>query len=145
MEQYILQLIEDILAVQRPEEEKIPYGEDDGDIGSIDGVMGSLLGEDEDDKMERHFDDVERYISGEGEQKIAEICGLYAEQFPPLARLNKNQMKRVAEAYEQMLGSWNVYVDFPKKLPVDIKYTLLTGTLERSVYVPTSSDGVLLV
>jgi hypothetical protein len=115
MEQYINQLVEDILAAHRTK------------YGYVEEI---------DDSFEAHIAEVERYLSGEGEQKITDICGLYAEQFPPKQRLNENQMKQVVEAYQQMLESWNIGVYMPENVPIDIRYELLTGTLDHSVYVP---------
>lgn len=114
MEQYIIQLIEDILAAHRTTNDYV---------------------EEVDDSFEAHIADVERYLSGEGEQKIADFSGLYAEQFPPKERLNENQMKQVVEAYQLMLQSWNIDIYLPEQLPIAMKYELLIGTLDRSVYV----------
>jgi len=114
MEQYINQLIEDILAAHRTKNDYVQKI---------------------DDSFEAHIEEVERYLSGEGEQKITDMCGLYTEQFPPKERLNESQMKRVADAYQQMLLCWNIYIYLPEKLPVEMKYELLTGTLERFVFV----------
>jgi hypothetical protein len=35
----------------------------------------------------------------------------------------------------QMLNSWNIDIYLPEKLPVDIAYELLIGTLEKEVFI----------
>ncbi len=114
MEQYISQLIEDILLAHRTKDDSV---------------------QNKDDSFEAHIAEVERYLSGEGEQKISDLCGLESVQFPPKQRLSETQMKQVAEAYEKMLHSWNIDIYIPEKLPVSLRYDLLIGTLERKVFV----------
>src|SRR6187402_2065352 len=63
-----------------------------------------------------HFMEVERLVLEEPLNTFGEICGLTKEQFPPVEQLSKKQTKEVIKAIHQLLHSWNMGVDFPKKL-----------------------------
>lgn len=124
MESYILQLIEDLQAAHRVQDEELA------------GDAANLFEEDE--GIEAHFAEVERYLSGEGHQKIAEITGLFPEQFPPVGKLTQNQMLRVVEAFDALLFSWHIRTDLPEGLPIEIAYPLMVSALDKEVFV---SDG----
>jgi hypothetical protein len=117
MDKYINQLIEDLLAAQRVE--KVPHNNQINDI-------------------EAHFADVERYVSGDYDQKIGDVIGFYEEQFPPIERLNQAQMQAVAGAFEQLLNSYGVELDLPSELPIEKRYQLIISTINREVYIGDS-------
>ena len=117
MQKYIRQLAADIRAAARPETyEPTPNLQ----IYSI----------------EDHFTEVEAYIAQElPEERIGQILGLEAIQFPPAERLNRNQLRKICEAFEQTMQSYNVSFHMPKRLPWKTRYQLLVGKLEDSVMI----------
>lgn len=120
MDQYLQQLLEDLRAAHKPETEFMP----------------PALTEDE--GIEAHFAEVERYLSGEYDQRIGDVLGLIPEQFPPAERLTPEQMKSVAEAFMALLFSWNITTDLPDELPIEAAYPLLVTALDKKVYL---ADG----
>ncbi len=119
MEQYITQLIEDLLNAKRAESEEVEEEENEEDEFDI----------------EAHFAEVDRYVSGDGEEPLEEILGFEEVQFPPIEKLNDSQMKRVSEAFVECLFSWNITAEIPEDVPITLKYSLLVSTLKRQVYI----------
>jgi hypothetical protein len=118
MEQYITQLIEDLLNAQRAENEEIE--------------------EEKEFDIEAHFAEVDRYISGEGEEPLGEILGFEEVQFPPIEKLNELQMQRISEAFVECLFSWNITAEIPEEAPISLKYSLLVSTLKKQVFIQNS-------
>jgi hypothetical protein len=118
MEQYINQLIEDIQNAQRPESEHVE--------------------EEKEFDIEAHFAEVDRFVSGEGEEPLGEILGFEEIQFPPIEKLNDNQMQRISEAFVECLFSWNITAEIPEEAPISLRYSLLVSTLKKQVYIQNS-------
>ena len=118
MEQYITQLIEDLLNAQRAESQE--------------------LEEEEEFDIEAHFAEVDRYVSGEGEEPIGDILGFEEVQFPPTEKLNNEQMQRISEAFAQCLFSWNITAEIPQNVPIILKYSLLISTLKKQVFIQST-------
>ncbi len=94
--------------------------------------------------IEDHFAEVEAWLEAElPQERIGEILGLEAIQFPPADRLNRNQLRKICEAFEQTMQSYNISFDFPKRLPWKIRYQLLVSKLEESVMI--CDDGFVTV
>jgi len=123
MQKYILQLTADIRAAARSEAyEPIPKPF----------------------SIENHFAEVEAWLEDDlPQERIGEILGLEVVQFPPVERLNRNQLRKVCEAYEQTMQTYNVSFDLPKRLPWKTRYQLLVGKLEESVMI--CDDGFITV
>ena len=79
MQIYITQLIEDLKAAQNKEHISTP------------------------ENFEYYIDEVERYLSGDGEQSIRDIIGIQEECFPPADRLTQQQLKAVSDAYMECI------------------------------------------
>ena len=120
MDQYLQQLLEDLHAAHKPETEFMPP-----DVS-------------EDEGIEAHFAEVERYLSGEYDQRIGDVVGLMPEQFPPAQRLTTEQMQQVAKAFTALLFSWHISTDLPDELPIEVAYPLLVTALDKKVYL---ADG----
>ena len=127
MNQYILQLLEDMLMAQRPDNDRIAEY-------SIDS----------DENLERHFEDVERYLSGDFQQTIASVIGFDEVQFPPVEKLTGEQMKLVVDGFDKLLFSFNITTDLPDVVPIEIAYKLLVGALQREIYVG-DGDGFVTI
>lgn len=116
MQLYISQLLEDLKATHKVEEssEKVEFL-------------------DENESIEAHFAEIERYLSGEYNQRISDVLGLFAEQFPPIERLTEVQMEEVVKEMKALLLSWRISTDLPENLPVAKAYELLVGALDEEV------------
>ncbi len=89
--------------------------------------------------LEDELEEVERWLSGEEpEHPFSYFCGLEKIQFPPLDRLTKKQVKDLVRAIEDMMFSWNLDADFPKKFPPERKYPLLVDLFDRPVDIVDS-------
>ncbi|MCU0328601.1 MAG: hypothetical protein MUE53_06385 [Chitinophagales bacterium] len=119
MEKYLNQLLEDILAAHKSENEA-NYSKNES--------------------IEAHFADVERYLSGDYDQILADVVGLNKEQFPPVEMLTENQMKLLTDALDKMLFSYNISTDLPDGLPINIAYSLMVSVLDRDIYIG-NGDG----
>lgn len=117
MQLYLQQLLEDLQAAHKPE---------------TDFVTPALT---EDEGIEAHFAEVERYLSGEYDQRIGDVLELIPEQFPPAERLTIEQMQQVAKAFTALLFSWNITTDLPDELPIEVTYPLLITALDKKVYL----------
>jgi hypothetical protein len=116
MQKYIDQLLEDMAAAQRPEEDSFPVNEPFS--------------------IEQHFEEVEKWLKGEEpEHDFSYYCGLKAEQFPPVNQLTNKQLKTLFKAFGQLLFSWNLGADIPKSVPLRQAYPLLISILNRNVEI----------
>ena len=92
----------------------------------------------EEDSFEAHIAEVERFLTGEGEQLIWEVLGLEEIQFPPVDRLTGAQMASIVSIFEECLLSWNILAHMPENIPLSLRYSLLVSTLAKSVFVQGS-------
>jgi len=123
MQKYITQLLDDIKAGHRPEQDP------------------EALYSDSSGSLEDHFADVERYLAGyydEGDAVFSHYCGVRAEQFPPVDKLSEKEINTLCKALHKLFWTWNVTVDFPKNLPPMISYPLLVGVLDRKIRIVDS-------
>ncbi|MEO8086641.1 MAG: hypothetical protein ABI763_07475 [Bacteroidota bacterium] len=121
MQNYINQLLEDMEHAHREED-------------AIEESNSSNPFDDEDD-----FAYLERWINHKPVQTFGFYCGLEKEQFPPAEMLTKKQQYQLSNGFMQLLRSWNLGVQLPKKFPIAKKYTLLCGLL--NVKTDIVSDG----
>ena len=140
MDKYIELFIEEILNKSKPEKE--PESWEDINImhelpENVDTTDEELerMDEKSEDDLVAHLNEVEKYLSGEGMQTLSEITKLYREQFPPLEKLEEIQKINIIEAYLDMLYSYNISLDFPEILPIDMKYELVIDSLDEEVFV----------
>jgi hypothetical protein len=118
MQHYISQLIEDILAAKRP--------------------ANAVELKETEDSFDAHIAEVERFLTGEGEQPLREVLGLEEIQFPPTDRLTDAQMASIVSVFDECLLSWNISADMPENIPVTLQYSLFVSTLAKSVFVQGS-------
>lgn len=89
--------------------------------------------------MEEHFEEIESWLKGEEpEQTFGYHCGLKSENFPPREQLTEEEMKLIRKEFERMMYSWNVYIDLPKKLPVNIAFKMIVDTLDSNIMIVNS-------
>ena len=119
MQQYVEQLLEDLKNAERAEQ--------------------PLAIEEEDENLERHFAEVERWLEGgEPEHTFSYHCGLKTEIFPPAGRLSQQQMLALIEGLGHLFFSWNITVEIPEELGVEKTYGLMVSVMDREVEVVTS-------
>lgn len=109
MNRYIEQLIEDFrkAAISAPHLS-------DNDEGISD-----------EEALENHFDDVERYVMGEHDAPLSSIIGIPSGMLPKPEKLSPALQKKLVTEMIAMLNAWNFYPDFPENLPDEMKYRAL--------------------
>ena len=65
------------------------------------------------------------------EKPLGEWLGLKKIQFPPSCRLNKNQIKRLMLAMEDLLVTFNYITYFPESYPLQARYDILINHLDK--------------
>lgn len=114
MHPYLKHLIEDIQNAERQEDDLIAFPKPT--------------------TFEEQMQEVERYISGLGELPLSKYTGLNSQDFPPAHQLADAEMELVLMAFDKMLFTWNIAIDWPKKMPVTARYDhLLNFVLEEKV------------
>ncbi len=109
MKRYIEQLLEDIrkAALSAPHlHERKQYMSDE-------------------EELDEHFEEIERYVQGENDRPLSSIVGIPAIMLPAAEKLTKSQIKLIVKELVKMLNSWNFYPDFPEKVPDEMKYRAL--------------------
>jgi hypothetical protein len=92
--------------------------------------------------IEEHFEEVERWISGEDPQHtFGYYCGLEAVNFPPADQFTDEEIKLVCNAFEHMLFTWNSGTEFPDKLPPAFRYKLMVNILDEG-FTPVNSGSM---
>ena len=72
---------------------------------------------------------------------IPELLGIQTIEFPNVEKLTKIQIEELVDGILELWQEFNMYADFPNKLPVDIKYKVLLSYWNESVqYI---SKGIL--
>jgi len=116
MRRYIHQLLEDIKNAHRPRDQKKS-----------------------EPTFEEEMEAVENWAQGRGQipQSLSVQCGLSIEQFPPVERLSEEDIELIMDAFQEMVSTWNLAVDFPENLPLARAYPLLINILSREAwYLP---------
>lgn len=119
MHPYIPHLLADIVAAHRAEirEEKFPQ------------------------TIEEHFDEIEKWVSGEeSEHTFGYYCGLSSENFPPAEQLTDEEIILVRRAFEEMMFTWNQGIDLPEKLPVAFAYKMIVDSLNMKTTIVNSGN-----
>lgn len=89
--------------------------------------------------IEEHFEEVERWMEGEEPaHNFGYYCGLESINFPPPEQLTDEEMKRILEAFNQMMFSWNLNIDLPERLPLTIAYKMTMETLDSKTEIVNS-------
>ncbi|MGF1638834.1 MAG: hypothetical protein ACFCUU_17295 [Cyclobacteriaceae bacterium] len=81
--------------------------------------------------LEEHFREIDEWISGDSEHTLSYYCGLEPKDFPPFEQLSEKDIKQVCHAFENMLASWNVSINWPEKLPWKKRYEMTVALLDR--------------
>jgi len=83
----------------------------------------------------------ERYIHGKA-KKISTITSIPSESFAPSEQLTETQISFLYDEMKRLLNAYCFYAEFPKGLPVDIKYRLLREKWkDKAVYTGEGITG----
>lgn len=89
--------------------------------------------------FEQHIEEVERYLEGiEPDHNFGYYCGLLPENFTPPEQLSIKDVKLVNKAFDDMMFSWNMSMDLPKKMRAKLAYTFIVDCLNEKVDIVTS-------
>lgn len=92
--------------------------------------------------FEEEMQEIEKYISGEGEQPLSYFTGLKKEHFPPREQLSEKDMKIVLMAFDEMLETWNASIDFPESMPYSDRYSFLRNKILGEGFTPMKSGCI---
>lgn len=120
MQAYINYLLEDILNAERQE------------------VQPTATTATENEKLEKHFAEIEQWIEREPVHTFGYYCGLNKEQFPPVEQLSENQLQQLNKAFRHLLFTWNLDVAIPENLPASRYYSLLVSVLDLQTDIVSS-------
>jgi hypothetical protein len=109
------------------------------DISSAHRTEVSEYEEPEQD-IEDYFEEIEKWINEEDEPKhtFGDYCGLNSENFPPAEQLSDDEMILIRKAFERMMYTWNLNVDFPENLPAAFAYKVTVDTLNMKTDIVNS-------
>ncbi len=65
------------------------------------------------------------------EKPMGYWLGFNKEQFPPSERLNDDQLKLMANEFEQLWAAYSFYPDFPEGLPAKRRYELMRDYIDH--------------
>ena len=119
MQKYINQLLQDLLAAQRPQPDW----------------------KDEPQTFEEYIEEVERFLEGGDETvepSFGEVCGIDTEQFPPASRLNAEQTESLSNAIKELLWTWNIILELPDTLPVEQVYFFQIEVFDMKIVIANS-------
>ncbi len=117
MEQYIKQLINDLRdAAQRTRPMKMELAPD------LEVVRGA-----------------EEYLYGT-QHKLGSLFGIEKTAFPPLTKLNNNQLEQLVPEIERLWAKFNFYPVFPDNLPAIYRYKLLIDKWDEPMQYVTSGS-----
>lgn len=130
IKKYINQLIQDIHAAHKLK--------NDSSSNSLPFVN------EDDDFMESQFQDVENFLNFEPEfeSTFGSIVGLELEQFPKTDLLTSKQIEKILNAFQELLSSYNISVDMPKKVKLKDKYNISLQLLNESLFL--SENGMVV-
>lgn len=89
--------------------------------------------------VENHFADVEKYLYGFTPMRtFSSYCGLESQYFPPADFFTDEELLLICNAFEKMMFSWNLGVDYPENLPIARRYKAIIQTLDMKTGIVSS-------
>ena len=89
--------------------------------------------------FEEEMEEIERWCEGEGPaHTFGYHCGLQPENFPPPGQLAIKDIKLINKAFQDMMYTWNISIDLPKKMPPKIAYTFIVDSLNEKMDIVNS-------
>lgn len=83
------------------------------------------------DELENEIQEVDDFLNHSDAPAFKNYCGLRLEDFPPVEKLEEEDIILLVKTLVKMYESWNILVDFPENLPAEFGYRLALGLLER--------------
>lgn len=112
------------------------------DIKNAERKKGDNYGHPEPTTFEEEMEEIERYISGEGERSLSYFTGLKKEHFPPADQLSESDMEEVLKTFDKMLSTWRADISFPDNMPTVARYVFLLEHVLEDVFMPVSSGYI---
>lgn len=94
--------------------------------------------------FEEEMEAIEQWVSGVGEQALSYFTRLKKENFPPGEQLSQEEMNSVVKAFDRMLKTWNIHIDYPGNMPTDARYKFLRNNILEERVAPVNSGSVHL-
>ncbi|MFT6708869.1 MAG: hypothetical protein ACJATF_003733 [Flavobacteriales bacterium] len=120
MEKYLSQLLADLQAAHRSEEDWDKESE-------------------EPQTIEKHFEEVEAFLNWEEERPVGptfgEVCGIDKAAFPPITKLQPKQIKTLGKAIDELFWTWNISLDLPDTLPEEQVYSFQVEVFDTKVMI----------
>ena len=85
------------------------------------------------DEFKEKLEESESFLNHDESPVFGKYCGLNFEDFPPVEKLDNDDLIALTKALVKMFESWNILVDLPENLPADFGYRLSVGLLKRSM------------
>lgn len=104
------------------------------DIKNVHRLEVNMLPE-TDQIINGHFVEIENYLNGfDSGPTFSDHCGLESQYFPPADFFSNAELKFICEAFENMMLTYNLSIDYPENVPVSLIYEVMVKTLDT----PTS-------
>ena len=89
--------------------------------------------------FEEEMEEIEKWLEGEEpDHTFGYYCGLDAINFPPAEQLKDSEIKIILKAFNTMMFTWNLDIDLPEQLPLQIAYTMTVDTLNTKTAIVSS-------
>ncbi|WP_373523630.1 hypothetical protein [Aquiflexum sp.] len=85
--------------------------------------------------LEKHFEEIENWISHDPPNTFGDYFGLKVEDFPPPDQLSEDDMTTICKAFNKMMQSWNLDIELPDNLPIPIAYPMTVETLNEKTAI----------
>ena len=82
-------------------------------------------------EFEKTIEEVEEYIKGDSPHNMYYHFGFYAEQFPPLKKLNNKQLNDLTYSIIRLWTCFNYGAVFPLEIPSKILYPLFIKEMHK--------------
>jgi len=94
-------------------------------------------------EFEKTQAEIEKYISGEAPANMFGYFGFEPNQFPPVEKIEDEQLKMLCDAICRLWASFNYTASFPEKTPERILYPILVNAMhEPRMYAKRGHIGV---
>lgn len=91
---------------------------------------------------EEEMREIEKNISGDGEQPLSCFTRLKKDNFPPSEQLSEEDITTTLQAFEEMLKTWNASIEFPENMPNFERYNFLRNTILEEGFTPVNSGNI---
>ncbi|WP_027377102.1 hypothetical protein [Kaistella palustris] len=81
--------------------------------------------------LEVYFEELENYLNGsDSGPTFSDHCGIESQYFPPADFFSVNELELICEAFDKMMLTYNLTIDYPENVPVSFLYGVMVKTLD---------------